>query len=148
MDEMILESTIIRNDNDRRFKWQKYKPIGIRITTTPTPPPLTNSDCHLSFSTKKTTTIMSSAPFANKMAPTNETSTITSEKEFQPSTPLEGEEDSNGDLPANSNEETSAQYPSGLTLGLIVGSMMMTMFLVAIDQVIIYSSSQYHSNFH
>lgn len=69
------------------------------------------------------------------MAATNETSISNSEKESLPPSPSGEKEASNGDLPANTDSEDSANYPSGFTLGLIVGSVMMSVFLIALDQV-------------
>ncbi|KAH8817257.1 putative efflux pump antibiotic resistance protein [Xylogone sp. PMI_703] len=73
------------------------------------------------------------------MAATTDTTNSEKEKESSPpSSSGEVVDSNNGDLSASSDEaEAEAKYPEGLRLGLIVGSVMLTIFLISLDQTIV-----------
>lgn len=65
---------------------------------------------------------------------TGRSSTSNSRDAFQPATQFGEKGDSNGDIVANS-DEASEEYPHGVRLFMLVGSVMCTVFLIALDQV-------------
>lgn len=95
-----------------------------------------------------TTNEISSTAETPSLSPSQETEVVTqdgmmiTEKEPSPQNPdgemevsKEGRGASNGGVRASTDDEDEMKYPTGLILVAIVSSVMMTVFLIALDQV-------------